>query len=85
MHQIFFAKTHIIVIFELEGYVIFLAFSESLTLTRAGQINELASIVRDVFAALFPVAQSPFVATALVEILTDIAEKSVEAGVEGMS
>lgn len=53
-------------------------------LTSLGQTEEVTSIVRDVFAALFPLARSPFLATALVEILTDIAEKSVEVGVEGM-
>lgn len=47
-------------------------------------MDEVTSIVRDVFAALFPLARSPFVATALVEVLTDIAEKSVEMGFEGM-
>lgn len=44
----------------------------------------MTSIVRDVFAALFPLARSPFLATAFVEVLADIAEKSVEVEVEGM-
>lgn len=58
---------------------------ENTFLTSIDQTDEVTSIVRDVFAALFPLAQSPFVATAFVEVLTDIAEKSVEVGVEGMS
>lgn len=47
-------------------------------------MEEVTSIVRDVFAALFPLARSPFLATAFVEVLADIAEKSVEVEVEGM-
>lgn len=53
-------------------------------LISTGQIDEVNSVVRDIFAALFPLTQSPFVATALIEILTDVAEKSVEMSVEGM-
>ena len=53
-------------------------------LTSAGQIDEVPSIVRDIFAALFPLARSPFVATALIEVLTDVAEKSIEMEAEGM-
>ena len=53
-------------------------------LTSTGQTDEVTPIVRDIFAALFPLARSPFVATALIEVLTDIAEKSIEMGVEGM-
>jgi hypothetical protein len=34
-------------------------------------------------ATAFPIAKSPFVATALVEILNDTLERSIEAGVEG--
>lgn len=49
------------------------------------QTNDVTSIIRDVFAALFPLVRSPFVATAFVEVLTDTAEKNVEVGVEGMS
>lgn len=54
------------------------------SLTSTGQTDEVTPIIRDIFAALFPLARSPFVATALIEILTDIAEKSIEMGVEGM-
>ena len=54
-------------------------------LTSVAQTDDVTSIVRDVFAASFPLARSPFVATAFVEVLTDISEKSVEVGVEGMS
>lgn len=54
------------------------------SLTSTGQTDEVTTIIKDVLAALFPLARSPFVATALIEVLTDIAEKSIEMGVEGM-
>lgn len=63
---------------------IFMACQNS-NLTGTGQTDEIVSIIQAVFAALFPVAQSPFVAAALIEILTDFAEKSVEVGIKGMS
>lgn len=54
------------------------------SLTSTGKTDEVTPIIRDIFAALFPLARSTFVVTALIEILTDIAEKSIEMGVEGM-
>lgn len=66
-----------------KGMFIFMACQNS-NLTGTGQTDEIVSTIQAVFAALFPVAQSPFVATALIEILTDFAEKSVEVGIKGM-
>ncbi|EAW14308.1 THADA/TRM732 family protein [Aspergillus clavatus NRRL 1] len=43
---------------------------------------EVSSTLHDIFAALFPSAHSPFVATTLVEILDDAVEKCIESGAE---
>lgn len=40
--------------------------------------------VRHSLAVLFPLATSPFVATALVEILNDTVEKSIRSGEAGI-
>ncbi|KAJ5123735.1 hypothetical protein N7448_009832 [Penicillium atrosanguineum] len=44
--------------------------------------NDLLATVRHVLATVFPVAKSPFTATALVEILNDTLERSFEACTE---
>ncbi|KAJ5669950.1 Armadillo-like helical [Penicillium maclennaniae] len=44
--------------------------------------DEILATVRHVLATLFPVAKSPFTATALVEILSDTLERSFEACTE---
>ncbi|GAA5231012.1 hypothetical protein GCM10025794_36950 [Massilia kyonggiensis] len=46
-------------------------------------MNEVASVIQDIFATLFHSAHSPFVATTLIEILNDALEKSIESGAEG--
>jgi hypothetical protein len=43
------------------------------------------STVRTAFANLFLSAQSPFVATVLIEILNEVVEEGIEAGAEGMA
>ncbi|KAF9891702.1 hypothetical protein FE257_003714 [Aspergillus nanangensis] len=43
------------------------------------QIHEVSALLRKLFTALFPRAESPFVATALLEILSDAVEKAVES------
>ncbi|KAF7182913.1 hypothetical protein CNMCM7691_002657 [Aspergillus felis] len=45
-------------------------------------LSEVASVIQDILAALFPCAHSPFVATTLIEILNDAVEKSIESGAE---
>ncbi|KAF4266943.1 hypothetical protein KXV68_002181 [Aspergillus fumigatus] len=45
-------------------------------------LNEVASVIQDIFATLFHSAHSPFVATTLIEILNDALEKSIESGAE---
>lgn len=46
-------------------------------------MNEIASTVRHIFGAWFQDAESPFVATTLLEILSDFVEKAVESESEG--
>ncbi|PYH49144.1 THADA/TRM732 family protein [Aspergillus saccharolyticus JOP 1030-1] len=45
-------------------------------------IDRVCSTLRDVFAASFPLAESPFIATTLLEILSDTVEKSIDSGSE---
>ncbi|OOF99394.1 hypothetical protein ASPCADRAFT_393269 [Aspergillus carbonarius ITEM 5010] len=45
-------------------------------------IDELLSTLKNIFASSFPFAESPFVASILLEILSDVVEKSIESGVE---
>lgn len=51
----------------------------------AEHIDELLSTLKNIFASSFPFAESPFVASILLEILSDVVEKSIESGVEGKS
>ncbi|PYH94631.1 HEAT repeat protein [Aspergillus ellipticus CBS 707.79] len=46
-------------------------------------IDEVSSTLKDIFAASFPFAESPFIANTLLGILSDVVEKSIESGVEG--
>ncbi|PYH62216.1 THADA/TRM732 family protein [Aspergillus niger CBS 101883] len=46
-------------------------------------VDEVLSTLKDVFAASFPYAESPFVASILLEILGDVIEKCIESGAEG--
>ena len=46
-------------------------------------IHEVSAALRQIFATLFPVAESPFVANTLLEILGESVEKSFELGTEG--
>lgn len=46
---------------------------------------DIFSTVRIAFASMFPSAQSPFVATVLIEILNEVVEETIEAGAEGMT
>lgn len=45
-------------------------------------IHEVSASLRQIFATLFPVAESPFVANTLLEILGESVEKSFESGTE---
>ncbi|GAB1208295.1 hypothetical protein APSETT445_007039 [Aspergillus pseudonomiae] len=45
-------------------------------------IHEVSAALRQIFATLFPVAESPFVANTLLEILGESVEKSFELGTE---
>ncbi|KAK1140581.1 hypothetical protein N8T08_010218 [Aspergillus melleus] len=45
-------------------------------------VDEVSSFIKHLFAVLFPLAESPFVATALLEALTESVVKSFEAGAE---
>ncbi|PWY74362.1 HEAT repeat protein [Aspergillus heteromorphus CBS 117.55] len=45
-------------------------------------IDEVSSTMKDIFASSFPFTESPFVATLLLEILSDVVEKSIESGAE---
>lgn len=42
----------------------------------------MGSLVRETFAASFQLAESPFIATTLLEILSDVVEKSIDSGSE---
>ncbi|RAL13849.1 THADA/TRM732 family protein [Aspergillus homomorphus CBS 101889] len=46
-------------------------------------IDVVSSTIRDIFAASFPLAESPFIATTLLEIMSDTIEKSIDCGSEG--
>ncbi|PYI07666.1 hypothetical protein BO78DRAFT_396285, partial [Aspergillus sclerotiicarbonarius CBS 121057] len=46
-------------------------------------IDEVSSTLKNIFASSFPFAESPFVASILLEILSDVVEKSIESGAEG--
>ncbi|RAK96233.1 THADA/TRM732 family protein [Aspergillus ibericus CBS 121593] len=46
-------------------------------------IDEVSSTLKLIFASSFPFAESPFVASILLEILSDVVEKSIESGAEG--
>ncbi|OJI86066.1 hypothetical protein ASPTUDRAFT_187482 [Aspergillus tubingensis CBS 134.48] len=46
-------------------------------------VDEVLSTLKDVFAASFPFAESPFVASILLEVLGDVVEKCIESGAEG--
>ncbi|BAE58712.1 unnamed protein product [Aspergillus oryzae RIB40] len=45
-------------------------------------IHEVSAALRQIFATLFPIAESPFVANTLLEILGESVEKSFESGME---
>ncbi|KAF7617583.1 cell cycle-associated protein [Aspergillus flavus] len=45
-------------------------------------IHEVSAALRQIFATLFPIAESPFVANTLLEILGESVEKSFESGTE---
>ncbi|RAK77623.1 THADA/TRM732 family protein [Aspergillus fijiensis CBS 313.89] len=45
-------------------------------------IDHVGSLVRETFAASFQLAESPFIATTLLEILSDVVEKSIDSGSE---
>ncbi|KAF7591447.1 hypothetical protein BBP40_001550 [Aspergillus hancockii] len=45
-------------------------------------IHEVSAALRQIFATLFPVAESPFVANTLLEILSESTEKCFETGAE---
>ncbi|KAE8415009.1 putative death-receptor fusion protein-domain-containing protein [Aspergillus pseudocaelatus] len=45
-------------------------------------IHEVSAALRQIFASLFPIAESPFVANTLLEILGESMEKSFESGTE---
>ncbi|OJJ31583.1 hypothetical protein ASPWEDRAFT_697288 [Aspergillus wentii DTO 134E9] len=57
-------------------------FASSPPLHWNNHIDEVFSTDRNVLATLFPLAQSPYIATALLEIVTDTAEKSIVSGAE---
>ncbi|KAJ5935095.1 Armadillo-like helical [Penicillium verhagenii] len=57
-------------------------FAASTDVFWTSQLEELLITVRHILATVFPMAKSPFVATALVEILNDTLERSVQADVE---
>ncbi|KAL2834612.1 putative death-receptor fusion protein-domain-containing protein [Aspergillus pseudoustus] len=45
-------------------------------------IEKVNAAIKDIFAAIYPVARSPFVTTTLLEMLSDAVERSVESGAE---
>ncbi|KAL4875089.1 putative death-receptor fusion protein-domain-containing protein [Aspergillus karnatakaensis] len=47
------------------------------------RIGEVKTAIKAVFAATYPVAKSPFVATTLLEMLSDAVERSIDSGAEG--
>jgi hypothetical protein len=53
--------------------------------TSIEHIHEVSAALRQIFATLFPVAESPFVANTLLEILSESIEKCLESGAEGKS
>ncbi|KAJ5908778.1 Armadillo-like helical [Penicillium taxi] len=48
----------------------------------ASHVDDLMATIRYVLGVVFPVAKSPYVATDLVEILNDMLERSINAGIE---
>ncbi|KAJ5777592.1 hypothetical protein N7520_000838 [Penicillium odoratum] len=58
-------------------------FAASTDVFWTSQLDELLVTIRHVLATVFPLAKSPFVATALIEILNDTLERGVEGDVEG--
>lgn len=57
-------------------------FAASTDVFWTSQLDELLATIRHVLATIFPLAKSPFVATALVEILNDTLERGVKTNVE---
>ncbi|KAJ5564383.1 hypothetical protein N7513_000625 [Penicillium frequentans] len=57
-------------------------FAASTDVFWISQLDELLATIRHVLATVFPLARSPFVATALVEILNDTLERGVKTNVE---
>ncbi|KAL3463956.1 putative death-receptor fusion protein-domain-containing protein [Aspergillus heterothallicus] len=45
-------------------------------------IEKVNTTIKDIFAATYPVARSPFVTTTLLEMLSDAVERSIESGAE---
>lgn len=56
--------------------------SDTLANGPKARLDDLLDTIRRVFAAIFPLAKSPYTATALVEILNDTIERGIEADVE---
>lgn len=57
-------------------------FATTTDISRASHLEYFKATLREVLAALFPIARSPYTATVLVEILNDILERSFKAGTE---
>ncbi|KAL4864834.1 hypothetical protein BDV12DRAFT_7425 [Aspergillus spectabilis] len=47
------------------------------------RIGEVKTVIKAAFAASYPVAKSPFVATTLLEMLSDAVERSIDSDAEG--